>query len=279
MTMDDVALGLRLTRQAGWNQLESDWRRFLNLGPEGCFVAELDGHPVGTTMTFVSDRVAWVAMVLVEEGSRGKGIGTALLKHALNYLDAYKIKTVRLDATHLGQPIYEKLGFMPEYELVRFEGVVPTGLKTQDSRLKHQVLGLESEVVGLSLIEFDRQVTGENRAKMLGALFKEFPQSVRVLMRGDRVEGFVTMRPGRNAIQIGPCVATEEAGLVLLSDALSRCVGKSVFVDVPTDNIHAVKVAEASELVIQRHFLRMYRGERVKDNVRAIWASSGPEKG
>ncbi|MEJ2704810.1 MAG: GNAT family N-acetyltransferase [Sedimentisphaerales bacterium] len=279
MTMDDVALGLRLTQQAGWNQLESDWLRFLNLGPEGCFVAELDGRSVGTTMTFVSDRVAWVAMVLVEKESRGKGTGTALLKHALNYLDACKIKTIRLDATHLGQPIYEKLGFMPEYELVRFEGSMPTGLKTQHSRLMNRVLGLESEVLGPSLIEFDRRVTGENRAKMLDALFREYPQNVRVTIQGDRVEGFVTMRPGRNAIQIGPCVATEDAGRALLSDALNRCAGKAVFLDVPTDNIRAVKVAEASGLGIQRHFLRMYRGERVKDDVNAIWASSGPEKG
>ena len=276
MTMDDVALGLRLTQQAGWNQLESDWLRFLNLGPEGCFVAELDGRSVGTTLTFISDRVAWVAMVLVEKDARGKGVGTALLKHALAYLDACRIKTVRLDATHLGQPIYERLGFMPEYELVRFGGTArDLQLSIADCRLI--ITNRKSQIE--NVIGFDRRMTGENRAKMLGALFSEFPQNARVLMRGDKLEGFVTMRPGRNAIQIGPCVATEDAGRALLSDALNRCGGKAVFVDVPTDNVHAVKVAQASGLEIQRRFLRMYRGERVKDNVGAIWASSGPEKG
>ena len=123
--MDDLGFGLRLMQQAGWNHLESDWLRFLKLGPRGCLVAELHGRRVGTTMTITFDTVAWIAMVLVEEDKRGQGIGTAMLKHALHYLDGCNIKTVRLDATHLGRPIYEKLGFMPEYELVRFEGIAP----------------------------------------------------------------------------------------------------------------------------------------------------------
>ena len=42
----DLPLGLRLSQAAGWNQTEADWRRFLDLQPDGCFVAELDGTPV-----------------------------------------------------------------------------------------------------------------------------------------------------------------------------------------------------------------------------------------
>ena len=87
------------------------------------------------------------------------------------------------------------------------------------------------------------------------------------------------MRPGANAIQVGPCIATKNAGLVLLSDALHRCAGKTVYVDIPTDNISSVKIAESSGLTIQRRFVRMCRGERVEDNIEAIWASSGAEKG
>lgn len=272
MTTDDLRLGLRLTQQAGWNQTESDWLRFLNLGSESSFVAELEGRAVGTTMTFISDQVAWIAMVLVEKESRGKGVGTALLRHAIDYLDARKIKTARLDATPLGQPIYEKLGFMPEYELARFEGVTSSG-RTEPA-LKKVTPDIFSDVV-----EFDRRMTGENRAKMLSALFEEFPEDTYILMCNSRIEGFVTMRPGRNAMQIGPCTATIDAGPVLLSDAFYHCEGKAVFVDIPTDHIQAVKLAEAGGLGIQRRFLRMCRGERVKDNITAIWAGSGPEKG
>jgi GNAT superfamily N-acetyltransferase len=272
MTIDDLRFGLHLSRQAGWNQTRADWQRFFNLGPEGCFVAELNGYPVGTTMTFISDQVAWVAMVLVEKNARGKGIGTALLKHVLGYLDAHKVRTVRLDATHLGRPIYERLGFMPEYELVRFEGIAPSG------RAITTVKNATPEIL-TDVIEFDKRMTGENRTKMIMALFKEFPENTRVLLHGDKLEGFATMRSGSNAVQIGPCTATLNAGPDLLSYALYKCAGKAVYIDIPTDNSNSVKIAESSGLKIQRRFVRMCRGERIEDNIEAIWASSGPEKG
>ena len=77
VTTADLPLGLGLCRAAGWNQTEADWRRFLDLQPDGCFVAELDGAAVGTTTTCVFGRVAWVAMVLVAGPARGRGVGAA----------------------------------------------------------------------------------------------------------------------------------------------------------------------------------------------------------
>jgi GNAT superfamily N-acetyltransferase len=272
MTIDDLRLGLRLSKQAGWNQTESDWLRFMNMEPEGCFVAELNGCPVGTTTTCIFDKVAWIAMVLVDKESRGQGVGTKILKHSLDYLDGLKVKTVRLDATHLGRPIYEKLGFVPEYELARFEGTARQG------RAGPVVTEAAPEFFA-DMIEFDRQMTGTNREKMLSRLFNEFPQDTRIVTHHDKIDGFVTMRPGANAVQIGPCTASINSGPALLSDALHRYAGKAVFVDIPTGNIHAVKIAESSGLKIQRCFTRMCRGERIKDDIKAIWAGSGPEKG
>ncbi|HUU20207.1 MAG TPA: GNAT family N-acetyltransferase [Sedimentisphaerales bacterium] len=272
MTIDDLKLGLRLTEQAGWNQTESDWLRFMNMEPAGCFAAELNGASIGTTATCVLGRVAWIAMVLVDVNARGRGVGTALLKHALNYLDERKVKTVRLDATPAGQPIYEKLGFMPEYKLVRFEGIAL-------SDKKKPVVTKPTPEVFASIIKFDNRMTGTDRAKMLSRLFEEFPENIRVMRHGDIVEGYITTRPGANAVQIGPCIAMKNAGRALLSDALNHCAGKQVFIDIPLDNADAVDIAQSSGLRIQRPFTRMYRGELVKDNVRALWASSGPEKG
>ena len=276
MTIDDLPLGLGLSRQAGWNQTESDWRRFINMEPEGCFVAELDGSPVGTTTTCVfGHQVAWIAMVLVDKNVRGRGIGTGLLEHALDYLKERKVGTIRLDATPAGRPIYEKLGFVPEYELARFEGAccVPRAAYRVAER---RTLNAERT---RDIIEFDRRMTGTDRAKMLSRLFEEFPELVRCVMQGRKVEGYVAGRPGANAIQVGPCIATVSAGSSLLSDALSKCVGKPVFVDIPLDNVRAVKIAESSDLKVQRCFTRMCLGERINDNVQAIWSSSGPEKG
>ena len=63
----DLAAAMHLKTEAGWNQIEADWRRFIALEPDGCFVAELNGEPVATTTTCVFDSVAWIAMVLVDD--------------------------------------------------------------------------------------------------------------------------------------------------------------------------------------------------------------------
>src|ERR1700687_5492500 len=66
MTAADLPLGLHLSRQAGSDQIDADCRRTLALQPDGCFVAEWQGTPAGTTTTCIFGSVAWVAMVLVE---------------------------------------------------------------------------------------------------------------------------------------------------------------------------------------------------------------------
>ena len=272
MMICDLGLGMRLSGQAGWNQTEADWRRFIELEPEGCFVGELDGRSVGTTTTCVFRKVAWIAMVLVDADARGNGVGTALLRHSVDYLEGRQVRTIRLDATSLGRPIYEKLGFVPDYGLARFEGVAAGGKE-------NPAVAESGPAMFADLIEFDRRMTGRERVKMLSRLFDEFPEETRIVQRAGHIEGFVTMRPGANAIQVGPCTATADAGPVLLGDALNRCASEPVFIDVPLDNAEAVEVVKSGGLTIQRLFTRMSRGPRITDNVQASWASSGAEKG
>ena len=281
MTVADIPLGLRLARQAGWNQIESDWRRFLALQPDGCFVGALDGAAVATTAAFIFGPVAWIAMVLVDIDSRRRGIATTLLKHALDFLDKRGVRTIRLDATAAGQPVYEKLGFVPEYPLTRYMGIaakVGCAVHTFSLEEDRPVERCARHTLPQIAI-FDQRMTGTPRERMLAQLFEESPEITRVLHRDGQLEGYVTGRRGANATLIGPCIATARAGPALLGDALSRCAGQLIFVDVPRDNAPAIGVVERSGLTIQRHFTRMCRGERIKDHVAAIWASSGPEKG
>ena len=44
----DLEGALRLSTQAGWNQIAADWERILALSPEGCVAGRMDGHLVAT---------------------------------------------------------------------------------------------------------------------------------------------------------------------------------------------------------------------------------------
>src|SRR5262249_14523858 len=264
----DFPLGMRLKEANGWNQTEADWQRYLELQPDGCFVAVLDGEPAGTTTTCVFGPVAWVAMVLVDANCRRRGVGRELMCHALEFLDRQDVSCVRLQATPLGQPLYEKLRFVPDYFLRRYEGILPSADGVAD------VVPLrEEDTEGVLLL--DRAVTSSDRRKLLRRLFDEFSESVRVVRRADGIEGFVATRPGARALQIGPCLAAATAGRRLLQHVQHQCGGRHAFIDIPTANEPAMAWAEEIGLVLQRPLLRMRRGRAVDERRSDLWASSG----
>ena len=273
MTPGDIELGMRLKGQAGWNQTPADWQRFLELEPNGCFVAEWDGRPVATTTTCTFGSVGWVGMVLVDESFRHRGIATQLVERALEYLDERGVRTVRLDATKFGQPVYERVGFVAEHDFVRFEGIA------RRPRGDSATLPAGLEQLGF-LVDLDRHATGSDRERLLAYLVKETGATGRVVYLNNSIAGYLLLRPGSNAIQLGPGVAvTEEAGRSLADWALGHCAGQPVFIDIPFDNRAATEWAVERGLAEQRRFNRMFRGQPVGEDVSLIWASSGPEKG
>ncbi len=273
MTREDIDLGMRLKAQAGWNQTPADWQRFLDLEPDGCFVAEWNGLPVATTTTCTFGPVGWIAMVLVDESFRHRGIATGLVERALEYLGGRSVATVRLDATEYGRPVYERIGFVAEHDLVRLQGIA------RPAEADGGALHVRAEHLDL-LAELDRRATGTDRRRLLERLVAERPECTCLTMDGETATGYAILRPGANATQIGPAIAlTGESGRTLGDWALNRCSGQPVFIDVPVDNGPALKWASAGGLVEQRRFTRMYRGEPVEENVGLLWASSGPEKG
>lgn len=266
MTITDVPVGMRLKELAGWNQTAADWQRFLRLQPDGCFLAEVDGQGVGTATAFIFDNVAWIAMVLVDPSYRKHGIGTALMSHALTFLGN---RTVRLDATALGQPVYAKLGFIGEYELTRYEGTL-----ADRGPIATTVRTVNIESACRPFYRLDQQITGTDRTPLLIELAKSSG------LRAVAEAGYLMDRPGSRATQIGPAIARDEAsGLALFNDAARRLAGQPVLLDIPTDNRPAIGWAEAAGLKVQRTFLRMRRGPALVDYRQQIWAGSGPEKG
>jgi GNAT superfamily N-acetyltransferase len=272
MTAADVPFGLRLCRQAGWNQTEADWRRFLALEPDGCFIATWDGTPVGTTAAFVFGPVAWIAAVLVDADQRSRGIGRALMVHALDYLQQRGVQSVRLDATPLGQPLYESLGFVEQYRLARYHG-------TPSAAPAAAGVGVAERAEWPELCRLDAAITATDRAVLLQRLFEEQPADVRLVRKQRDVVGFRASRPGFHATLLGPCIAAPEVGPALFADACHRHQGEAVYVDIPCANRAACMHAEQQGLVVQRQLTRMCRGVPLCERVDWLWASSGPEQG
>lgn len=272
MQLTDVPFGMQLVQQAGWNQLEADWHRALELHPEGCFLAEKAGAPAGTVTTCIFGQVAWIAMVLVDTSARNQGIGQQLMEQATGHLDSLGIETQRLDATVLGKGLYEKLGFQEEYEVIRMKGIAKTSNDTDAEAMRWT-----HDTRDAPILDLDFNTTATRRDAYLHSLAAH---NLFFYSLFDDELAYAGSRKGRNAVQLGPVVAsTPEAGRQLCETMLHHFNGLPVFIDIPAPNKAALRWAKSHGLEEQRRFIRMYKGKKLYDKPESIWASSGPEKG
>lgn len=274
----DLSFGYGLSVQAGWNQLRADWERVFALDRSASFVASWDGVDVGTVTAVVFDTVAWVGLMLVDPAARGQGVGRALMERVLDMLDARSIQTIRLDATPLGLPLYEKLGFRADFALQRYGGVLSRDVSSVAAEDDVSVVPATTDDLA-PIADLDEQITSTRRRKFLERLMAEFPRGAYVARRGGRLSGFVLARAGRLGTLVGPCLSEAATGAALLSRAIKSLLGMQVLVDIPDDHAAARALVANFGLASLRPLTRMTRGRRIAEDIARIWASSGPEKG
>jgi ribosomal protein S18 acetylase RimI-like enzyme len=252
MTVADISAGMRLKESAGWNQTRGDWGRFLSASPEGCFVAEAEGEVAGTVATVSYEgRFAWIGMVLVDPAQRGQGIGTKLLEKAIEYLDGCGIPSIKLDATPQGKTLYEKLGFLSEYEIERWhrEQTAASGSAADTGSITDEMLG------------HDREIFGADRSALLRSVASEYPELVLQTRSHGKLTGYCLGRRGTLADHLGPWVAHDEsAARDLVDQFLLRSRAQRIFVDVMKISPWAIRLVRERGFQPSRPLTRMCRG-------------------
>jgi GNAT superfamily N-acetyltransferase len=280
MTKADICAAQRLKEIAGWNQTNTDWERFLEASEVGCFVAELDGQVRGTAATIAfENRFAWVGMVLVDPAYRGRGIGTKLLEQAIEYLDAQRIPCIKLDATPQGKPLYEKIGFSPEYEIERWilrRSPVPVTELSESGQSQGFSPGLLADI-----FETDRTVFGADRGFLLKSLHQQTPEFTAGVKAGATLQGYTFGRKGSFADHLGPWMAKDEAtARKLLERFFTLSVRDVLIVDGLKSNRVAGPLLRSFGFTYTRPLTRMYRGDNAHPGrVERLCAILGPEFG
>jgi GNAT superfamily N-acetyltransferase len=271
----DLAEALRLKEQAGWNQTEADWQRLLDLGPEGCFVACLNGKLIGTITTIIYGRsLGWIGMMLVHPRYRRQGIGRGLMQAAIDYFHKTGVLSIKLYATPAGRPLYESLCFRVEGRIERWEGMAAGGAKKEKLRIDHETRS--------GIVELDLKAFGLGREALLNRLIRDCPVTpVLAHSSGGSMKGYILARPGSRAYFIGPIVAgNKEVALSLLDEMLVQLAGENVFLDLNTGfGVGRQRLLERG-LVKQRDLTQMALGPEMKGGAsNLIFGTAGPELG
>src|SRR5215470_18787505 len=194
LTVDDVASAQALSTEAGWNQTADDWRMLIELSPQGCIAIEMDGKVASTAvLTCYGTQLAWIGMVLTRIKYRGRGYAMRLLKECLRLADTLGVESVKLDATNLGQPLYEKLGFRAEQPVERWWRAGRHDATNAPSR---------SPVAG-NWKSADANAFGVDRSALLTKLAQRTAP-----LTGD--DSYLLSRAGREISYLGPSVCSRQ---------------------------------------------------------------------
>ena len=264
LTSDDVPQAFELSSLTGWNQTSDDWISLWKLAPEGCFGVEIENRLAATATLFCyGTSLAWIGMVLTHPDFRRQGLATKLLRHVLAIADKLAIRTVKLDATEMGEPLYRNLGFVPEQSVerwVRSSGLTP-------------FTGSAGSRDSASWEELDRSAFAADRGFLLHALQQ---QGECYSTSG----GYLLTRPGRSASYLGPCVAKDaHSARGLLELGLRKTSANGWYWDILLENHDAIALAREFGFSPQRRLLRMSRGEPFGGREEFIYAIAGFEFG
>ncbi len=117
------AHGRLYAEEYGWDlsfealvaEIAARFLREFKPGRERCFIAELDGEPVGSSFVVAEDAAtAKLRLVLVEKRAQGLGLGKALVREAIGFARAAGYRRMVLwtnDILHAARAIYIAEGF------------------------------------------------------------------------------------------------------------------------------------------------------------------------
>lgn len=132
----------------------SDFCQPLKISENGQIIA------VGTDIQHLDS--AWLAHIIVHPEHRNKGLGKEIASALINSLDSKRFRTIYLDATDMGYPVYKKLGFEPEAEYVHL-----TGVHTDQYLLDPAAIVPFHNQYKDELLALDRRISAEDRINVL----------------------------------------------------------------------------------------------------------------
>jgi predicted N-acetyltransferase YhbS len=203
MTPADIEATTELSREQSWPHRPEDWAFFLEQG-EG-IVAECAGEIVGSIMCWrYGVDFASIGLVIVSNKMQRRGLGGRMMEAMIDRLEG---RSIVLNATEAGLPLYRKLGFEPIGSIHQHQavaGAMPLADLRPGERVRPS--GGADDMLG----DLYSRAAGMDRAALFEALAGE--GSTVVLTRDHVPVGFAQLRRFGHGWSIGPVVAPDADG-------------------------------------------------------------------
>jgi predicted N-acetyltransferase YhbS len=225
ITPGDASACAALARAVGWPHRAEDCGMAIALGHG--LVATLAGQVVATGMWWpYGDSHATVGLIIVSPEQQGAGLGRSLVQGLLAQTQE---RSLMLNATIAGQPLYERLGFVACGEVCQHQGDV---LEVSVPMLSEGTSLRAATVADLpELKRLDQAASGLPRGALLASL-RERGECV-LLERGGEALGFSILRRFGRGLVVGPVIAADDGDArVLVAHWLNGRQGQFIRVDI-----------------------------------------------
>jgi GNAT superfamily N-acetyltransferase len=280
-TQVDIDSVAQSVQREGWGHTRRDVERCWRFEPNGCFIAEVEGRPVGHVFTVSYGKVGWIALLIVNPESRGKGVGTVLIEKAIDFLRKVGVETIRLDAVPKAVSLYKRLGFTAEFDSLRFSRLLGLGRKSGRGE-GVLVFPIREEDVE-EVAEFDSGYFGANRLCVLRGLYDDESKRCFVAKQKRRILGYVMCRETLKGHWIGPFVCRNHSiAKSLLRVCMDTFEGREteLRLGMPAANKDGVALMERLSFHLTSKSVHMVLGKRTREgDISGVFGIGGAEKG
>jgi hypothetical protein len=250
MTRADLGLAVEWAAGEGWNPGLYDAEAFCAADPNGFFIAEFKGVPVGCISAVAyDDNFGFMGFYIVKKELRCLGIGMKLWNVSLEYMGN---RTIGGDGVVAMLEKYAQFDFRIAHYNARYEG---TGKRVRSA------LADISGVPFKELEHYDRRFFPAYRTAFLNSWISQPGTFGRVTLDNGVITGYGVIRPCYRGFKIAPLFAdTPEIAGELFSSLSGLAAGQPVFIDIPVCNQAAVQLVERHGMNKVFETARIYRG-------------------
>lgn len=279
-TRTDIDYVHESVSREGWGHTRRDIERCWKLEPKGCYIAEIQKKPVGHVFSICYGKIGWVGLLIVNPESRGQGVGFILMETAISYLKRVGAETIRLEAVQEAVPLYRRVGFIEEFDSLRFRR---QHRPREESRLERgRILQMGDDDL-VNVAQFDAPHFGVNRLAVLQSLYRDHQQLCFVAKRKGNIVGYVMARRTQDGFWIGPWVCLDSATAPYLFHALVKTIGNDdlgLRVGLSVLNTKGRRLMEKLGFELAGKSVHMVLGNRENQgDAKRIYGIGGPEKG
>ncbi|AKB81328.1 GCN5-related N-acetyltransferase [Methanosarcina barkeri 3] len=271
MRRDETEFVVQMEAAQGWIPGIHDGKLYYETDPDGFFIAEIEGEPIGcvSAVTY-DDSFGFIGVYVVKPEFRNKGVGIKLTE---KFLERMGNRNIGLDAVVENEKKYQKLmKFKSFYSNLRFEGrgggEVPDGLAKI------------SDVPFESLLEYDREMFPAPRPAFLKNWIKQPDSYAFAAVEAGKLKGYGVIRKCHNGYRIGPLFADDAITAENIFLALKASVpDEAIYMDVPEPNKNAMEIANKYEMTVMFKTIRMYSREKPDINLEKVYVVTTIELG